>query len=164
MKKKIAFVIASLFGIGFAPIASGTVASFATLFAVWALAYFWGAPAVWAGAIISLFVGVWATGEVLKYTKHDPSFVVIDEFAGQMITFAFIAPAFQNCMNTHVWIFYGLGFFFFRLFDITKPWIVGRIDKQMTNAWGVMLDDVIAGFFAAVCLAALMIVLFGCLC
>ena len=157
MKKKICFAIASLFGVGFSPTASGTCGSFITLFAAVPLCYFLGQGGVLWAVLVSLFAGVWATKEVLKYTKHDPYFVVVDEFCGQMLTFWFVAPLLVDQWNTFAFVIYFVGFCLFRLFDISKPWIVGWADKKLLNAWGVMLDDVFAGLFAAISLYGLLL-------
>ena len=157
MKKKICFALASLFGVGFSPTASGTCGSFVTLFVAVPLCYFLGDFGVFWAVIVSLFVGVWATKEVLKYTTHDPYFVVIDEFCGQMLSFLFVAQLLEKTWDSQAFWLYFLGFCLFRLFDIAKPWLVGWADKKLVNAWGVMLDDVFAGLFAAISLYGLLL-------
>ena len=157
MKKKICFALASLFGVGFSPVASGTCGSLVTLLIALPLCYFFGQCGILWAVLISLFIGVWATKEVLKYTEHDPFFVVIDEFCGQMLSFWFVAPLLEKQWNMKAFILYFMGFFLFRLFDIAKPWLVGWADKKIINAWGVMLDDVFAGLFAAISLYGLLL-------
>ena len=156
MKKKLAFCIASLFGIGFAPVASGTFGSFATVWVAAPLCYYFGFCGVFWAVIVATVIGTLATKEVLKYTKHDPSLVVVDEFAGQMLTFVATANMLRGQCHWKAALWYLIGFGLFRVFDITKPWIVGWADKKLLNAWGVMLDDIFAGAFASVCLYALM--------
>ena len=150
MKKKISFILASFFGAGYSPVAPGTVGSLVTLPFVFALAYFYGSWGVTLLVLGSFALGVLATKEVLKHTKHDPSLVVIDEVAGQSLSFILIADSLNH--NTNAWLAYALGFALFRLFDITKPNPVGWADKKILNAWGVMLDDIFAGVYAAVIL------------
>ncbi len=147
MYKKLSYLLASFFGIGYAPFAPGTFGSFATLPLAFVLAYFFGFFGIICGTIITFAIGVLSTREVLKYSKHDPSFVVIDEVAGQLLTFAPVAHYLQN--NSTAWITYLLGFGLFRLFDITKPQPSKWADKKVLNAWGVMLDDIFAGLYAA---------------
>ena len=156
MKKKLAFCIASLFGIGFAPVASGTFGSFATVLVAAPVCYYFGFYGVFFAVIVATVIGTLATREVLKYTKHDPSLVVVDEFAGQMLTFVATADMLRGQCHWKAAVWYLIGFGLFRVFDITKPWIVGWADKKLLNAWGVMLDDIFAGAFAAICLYALM--------
>ncbi|MBO5997842.1 MAG: phosphatidylglycerophosphatase A [Alphaproteobacteria bacterium] len=152
MKKKLAYLIASAFGVGFCPKASGTAGSLVTLPLAFVLAYYWGACGILLGAVIAFFAGVIASKEVLKYTKHDPSLIVVDEVAGQLTSFILVAPLLQRNSSWVAMAIYIAGFGLFRLFDITKPSIVGWADKKIENAWGVMLDDIFAGLFAAIIL------------
>ena len=152
MKKKISYLIASMFGFGFFPFASGTVGSLATLPIAFGLAYFGGLWAVCLGCFLIYFFGVLATKEVLKHTSHDPSLVVIDETVGQLTSFLFVSPFLYQSINCQAVILYVCGFALFRLFDITKPSVVGWADEKVQNAHGVMLDDVFAGLFASVLL------------
>jgi phosphatidylglycerophosphatase A len=76
--------------------------------------------------------------------------VVIDEVAGQLLSFATVAELLQH--NTHAWLIYLCGFGLFRLFDIVKPQPVRWADRKILNAWGVMLDDIIAGVYATLIL------------
>ncbi len=144
--KKLAFVLASWFGTGYSPIASGTVGSIAALPVCFLLKEFMGIWGIFLGAFILFWIGYFATKEVLKYTKHDPSLVVIDEVVGQLLAFVFVAYL------PSTWITYLLGFVLFRFFDITKVWPACYFDKKIENAYGVMLDDVIAGLYAGVIL------------
>ena len=152
MKKKISYLIASMLGLGFFPVASGTVGSLATLPVAFCLAYFGGLWAVCLGCFLIYFLGVLATKEVLKHTSHDPSLVVIDETVGQLLSFLFIAPILYQTINCQTIILYVCGFVLFRLFDVAKPALVGWVDEKVQNAHGVMLDDVFAGLFAGVIL------------
>ena len=74
----------------------------------------------------------------------------IDEVAGQSLTFILLADKLIG--NAQAWLVYLVGFAFFRLFDIWKPQPVRWADRKILNAWGVMLDDIFAGIYAAVCL------------
>lgn len=150
MKKEIAYQIASFAGVGYAPKASGTFGSLAALPLVFILAYWGGFWAVLFAAILVTWTGTVATQEVLKYTKHDPSLVVIDEVAGMLTTFLLVAPYLERQFNLRVCFIYAGGFVLFRFFDILKPGPVGWADKKIENAWGVMLDDIFAGIFAAI--------------
>ena len=152
MKKKLAYLIASVFGVGFCPKASGTAGSFVALPLAFVLAYYFDSNAVLFATVITFFIGVVASKEVLKYTKHDPSLIVIDEVAGQLTSFVMVAPFLYHNNSLNALIIYLLGFALFRLFDITKPLIIGWADKKIENAWGVMLDDIFAGVFATVIL------------
>ncbi len=150
MFKKTSRLLATFFGVGFAPAAPGTAGSLAALPLAFLLAYYFGTWGIVIGAAAAFFIGVIATHEVLKTSKHDPSFVVIDEVAGQLLTFALVADALQ--FDGDSWLLYLLGFMLFRLFDITKPQPAGWADRKLLNAWGVMLDDIFAGIYAALIL------------
>ena len=146
MKKSLSFLIATYLGFGYSKFAPGTIGSLMTLPLAIVLAYFFGTTGIILGVVVTFLIGVIATTEVLRYTPHDPGFIVIDEVAGQLITFAAIAPHLQNNLNT--WPIYLCGFILFRIFDIIKPQPVRWADHKITNAWGVMLDDIIAGVYA----------------
>ncbi len=150
MKQQISFLFATFFNSGRAPKAPGTFGSLATVPLAFVLAYFFGFWGIISGVIVSFFIGTAAVKEVLKSTPHDPSFVVIDEVAGQLLTFAGVASYLQN--NSSSLLFYIIGFILFRIFDIFKPFPVSWADKKILNHWGVMLDDIIAGLYAGLIL------------
>lgn len=153
MLNKIALIIATFFGAGLSPKAPGTAGSLATLPLAFLMAYFWGRDGIILAAIISFFIGVWATNQLTKNSdEKDPSKVVIDETAGQLMSFVLVAPYLQNNLSAKTFIIYLLGFGLFRLFDIVKTGPVKWADTKIKNAWGVMLDDVFAGIFAAIVL------------
>jgi len=148
--KFLSYTACSGFGVGYFPFASGSAGSFATLPFAFAVAYFFG---FWGIIISSAFVfaiGVIACKEVLKYTKHDPSIIIIDEVVGQLLTFALVANGLIG--NLNAWWAYVIGFVLFRIFDITKPQPAKWADTKIMNSWGVMLDDVFAGVYATICL------------
>lgn len=150
MYKKISFALASFFGAGYFPFASGTFGSLVTLPFAYFAAYYYGLNGIIALTVISFVIGWIASIEVLKYTKHDPSLIVIDEVCGQSLTFASLATLMQG--NSNILLVLLVGFALFRLFDITKPFPAGWADKKICNAFGVMLDDVFAGVYGAICL------------
>lgn len=151
MKYKIATIIATYCGFGFSPKAPGTVGSFATLPIAFAMCYYFGLVGVLIAAAISFVIGVPATAVLIDGQEDkDPKRVVIDEVAGQLLSFVFVADNLQG--NADVWWVYLIGFVFFRFFDICKMGPVKFFDSKVKNAYGVMLDDVCAGLLAAGCL------------
>lgn len=153
MYKKLCYIAASGFGVGYFPFASGTAGSFATLPFAFGIMYYFG---FWGLVLLSMavyFIGVIATKEVLKYTKHDPSIIIIDEVVGQLLSFLFLANILKD--NLDDWWIYIAGFFLFRFFDITKPQPAKWADSKLENAHGVMLDDVFAGIYSALVLVVL---------
>ena len=154
MNSKIANIIATYFGLGLSKYAPGTMGSLGTLPLAYALMYFGGFYALIAAAFIIFFIGVKATEVVITESgDDDPSKVVIDETVGQLLSFsfvAFIAP--EYLLGATSFLYYVAGFAFFRFFDILKMGPVKYADTKIKNAYGVMLDDVFAGLFAAILL------------
>jgi phosphatidylglycerophosphatase A len=147
--KKIAFFISTLGYCGYFPKAPGTFGSLVSIPIIFIICYYFGFIGLFLTIIISFSVALLAVKKVLMYTKHDPSFVVIDEFIGQAVTFLLIANKLKYFNGI---IFYILGFILFRIFDITKPFPVSYADKKINNAFGVILDDIFAGLYAAIIL------------
>jgi phosphatidylglycerophosphatase A len=130
------FIVAG-FGTGYAPLAAGTVASAAAV--VIGAGFLLLSP--WILALMALLA---TTGGYLAVKQGniegDPGWVVIDEFAGQWITLLALArPTIPGLF---------VAFVLFRFFDVTKLGPVGWADRRH-GAFGIMADDVIAGFIAA---------------
>ena len=97
---------------------------------------------------VTFLLGTIATKIYIKYVKRDdPKEVVIDEVLGIFITLAICKYYIFEISNNYIFLF---SFLLFRFFDILKPFPISIVDKNMKNALGVMLDDVIAGIFAGV--------------
>ncbi|CAA0082122.1 Phosphatidylglycerophosphatase A [BD1-7 clade bacterium] len=77
----------------------------------------------------------------------DHGSIVWDEFVGLWITLALV----QQLPGAH-WLWVVIGFAWFRLFDIVKPFPIGLLDKRLHGGLGIMLDDILAGFFAMLAL------------
>lgn len=146
MKSFLAKAIGTSFGAGYLPKAPGT---FGALFGV--LVYY-GLYLVAPESIniillilivIFTILGTWACQIVLKEWGHDPSKIVMDETIGVWITLLFIP-----FNHWYIWLAFGL----FRLFDIWKPLGIRSIDEKMKSAFSVMLDDIVAGIYAAILL------------
>ena len=141
------------FGSGLSPIAPGTVGSLVALLP-WLLLREMN---VWfyLAAIVAMFVvGVWVCQwAVARLRIIDPSFVVWDEFVGQWIA---LIPL---VVMPRPWLWIFGGFILFRIFDIWKPWPVSWADRTIKGGLGVMLDDLIAGLYAAIALWLLLVVI-----
>lgn len=138
-------------GSGLTPKAQGTFGSLAALLP-WLLLRDLSVTAWLAIVVVAFAVGVWAcgvAGRILGLDDHRS--LVWDEFVGQWIALlpALLAP----------WWAVVAGFVLFRLFDVWKPWPIGWLDRRVKGGAGVMLDDVIAGIFAAVVLFLILHVL-----
>lgn len=143
----------TFFGSGLFPFAPGTVGSAAATAVVVALdraeLLSWGlllGMAIAASAI-NVALGPWIER---AFGRKDPGAVVIDECAGQWLTFlplAFVDPV-------PLWAF-PAGFLLFRVFDITKPLGAKRLER-LPHGWGVLMDDVLCGVYSAAILALLL--------
>ncbi len=146
-QNNIAMILATWFYSGKSPKAPGTAGSFFSLLLAYPLV-FGGATAIFLGAIVVFLIGWWATAVALKSApKHDPGYIVIDETVGQVLAFLFVAPLVVQMP----WLLL-VGFGLFRFFDIVKVWPASFFDKRVPNAFGVMMDDVVAGLYAALAL------------
>jgi len=113
-------------------------------------------------------VGVWSSRKVAAFAGvMDPSFVVIDEVAGQHITLVLpLIPVAMPDLSAHMdfstyaifaalsllnWKYLLAGFVLFRLFDIWKPYPIRSLEK-LPGGWGIMADDWLAGVYAAILL------------
>lgn len=141
LQSKIALIIAEFFYCGRFPYAPGTAGTVGAL-AIWLPAVFCAWP-LWLNCSILIFlfiVGVWASEYGIHYyKKEDPKQVVIDEVVGVGIPFLVIQPTIEQALAAFV---------LFRFFDILKPWPIKWVERVFPGAWGIMLDDVVAGFFA----------------
>lgn len=132
-------------GSGAAPKAPGTVG---TLAAIPFYLLLQPLDLVWYALLVSVafIVGVYLCGKTsADLGVHDHGGIVWDEFVGYWVTM-FAAPL--------GWGWVVLGFALFRFFDILKPWPIGWADKQVSGGLGIMLDDLLAGIMAALCLQA----------
>ncbi|HQY42586.1 MAG TPA: phosphatidylglycerophosphatase A [Paracoccaceae bacterium] len=140
------------FGAGLLRPAPGTWGSLVAILMAWIIDRWAGFPALACATLLVTAVGFWACARELSHRPGaDPSEVVIDEVAGQWLAFLFPAAAFwwRGWDGFLPWPAPVAAFVFFRLFDIWKPWLVGRADRR-GDAAGVMLDDLWAGLFAGV--------------
>ncbi|TAE30128.1 MAG: phosphatidylglycerophosphatase A [Candidatus Kapaibacterium sp.] len=140
-------VIATLGGIGFLPKMPGTFgsAAVALLVMLCVAETAWIVRSVLFGiACVAFLLGLWAVPALEKYWGNDPACVVLDEVVGMSLTL--ISPLLPFSFGWTV-----LGFILFRVFDITKPFPISRINAR-TGAFFVMFDDVIASLYALVVL------------
>lgn len=145
------------FGSGLAPVAQGTFGSLAALLP-WLLLRQLALPAYALVLLVGFGVGVWAcgiAGRALHVADHRS--IVWDEFIGQWIALLpLLIPGLLPTGNVRQALAILAGFALFRLFDVWKPWPISWLDRQVKGGLGVMIDDVLAGIFAAIVLAALL--------
>lgn len=150
---RISHLTATVFGMGHLRPAPGTWASLLALALAWGLHLVGGPIALVLGIILACASGLWAIElETKGKEDRDPSEIVIDEVAGQWLAFlpVSIGAAHVGADITSLWPGFLFAFLFFRLFDIWKPGPIGWADRR-GDALGVMLDDILAGLAAAIC-------------
>lgn len=141
---------------GLSPKAPGTIGTLVSLpFGVALLMYFGSQTLL----MISVLITLIAIKAIDKYEattqSHDDSSIVIDELVGMWIALS-IAPGITFYLtDIAIWsngivVQIVLSFIFFRLYDIKKPSLIGRIDREAKGGWGVMGDDILAGFAAGI--------------
>ena len=145
-------LVTIFFGVGLLRPAPGTWGSAVAVALGLVVLRYLGFPVLVAATVAVTWLGFWAVQrELAARPGEDPSEIVIDEVAGQWLALLFPAAAFWSrgwvdWMPYPGWV---AAFVFFRLFDIWKPWIIGRADRRHDPA-GVMLDDLWAGLFAGI--------------
>lgn len=138
------------FGSGLSPFAPGTCGTLIAVPIVMAVTSF-GFEVHLAFAIIASVLGVFICGEsARRLAVHDHPGIVWDEIAGYSVTMLAAPPQ---------WYWLLGGFVLFRFFDIVKPWPIREADHSLRGGLGIMLDDIIAGVFAAVVLLGVKLIL-----
>jgi phosphatidylglycerophosphatase A len=156
-----AVFVATGFGAGFIPLAPGTWGSIVGLLIAYGLIAAFGPDVLFlqniliAAGLVSAALGVWASDRAEKiFDRKDAGQIVIDEVFGQIISFVFIAPYLAGLgANWRWWMI--AGFALFRAFDIFKPYPINRL-QGLSGGLGVMMDDALAGVYAAVVLSLLL--------
>jgi phosphatidylglycerophosphatase A len=145
--------IAFGFGAGLSPVAPGTAGTVAAIPFWYALQ--WLPPALYGIALLLLFgFGCWVCGRSARLLGvHDHGGIVFDEIVGYLITCLPLLPAWHAGQAAWLW-WPALAFALFRLFDIWKPWPIRIFDRSVHGGLGIMLDDAIAGLYAAALLLA----------
>jgi phosphatidylglycerophosphatase A len=145
--RRLVILLATWWGTGYSPVASGTVGTLAAiplyllLVRLPILYYFL--------LLIPLTIfSCWVSGQAETiFNEKDSGKIVIDEVVGYLVTMTGVPPSWGSII---------LGFFLFRLFDVVKVPPANIIDRQMKNGCGVVLDDVVAGLYACVLLHILL--------
>ena len=162
MIKNFNYLFVTFFGIGTVRFAPGTITSLITtvlLFSLFHVLDFSNNVIL----LLLFLVFVYSFYAVAEYIKEkenkDPKEVVIDEFIGQSIPIYLFEVAHGSEKNSQEAIlFYIYIFLLFRFFDIKKPFPVNVFDKNHKNSFGVIMDDVVAGFYVVFTLVVFMII------
>ena len=148
----LAHLVGTVFYIGHLRPAPGTWGSLAALPAAWAVHSLFGFPGLAVATMLAFGAGWWSCLQITHdQDNKDPSEVVVDEVVGQWIAVLPLSQAAWSMDLDILQLYPGWigAFVLFRLFDIWKPGPVGWADRR-GDGLGIMLDDVIAGVFAAI--------------
>ena len=142
------------FGSGLAPKAPGTFGTLAAVPLFYLLALL-NIETYIAMLLVTSLAGFWfchVTSEAMGV--HDHKAIVWDEFVGYWITMLPLLLFYPDIQNTFdfpfIWV--ASGFALFRFFDVLKPFPISWLDKKVSGGFGIMIDDIVAGIFAAICL------------
>ena len=143
---RLTVAIATVGGVGWAPVAPGTVASVVTVLVLWLV------PFSQAGLVLFFVavtvIGTWAADRAERALGvKDPGAIVIDEVAGMTLSLLVLPLPFTVPVLL-------VGFVLFRIFDVVKPFPAGR-SQALGGGVGVMIDDLIAGLYALIVLLGL---------
>ena len=150
--KKINILISTFFGNGYISRIPGTFTSLSTLIILYILfeiLQFKNLNYILILYSITFFYSFYAVMDSeTEFENKDPRQIVIDEVLGQAMPLILIVYlSSKNLINIPVEIYYLLSFILFRFFDIVKPFPVSYFDKQHKNFFGIIMDDIMAGFY-----------------
>lgn len=138
-------VFLTFFYTGLSPKAPGTMGSLLALIFGVAIVRFLSLETLFLATILLSIIGIKQINAYeVEGGMHDDKSIVIDEVVGMWLTLV---------LSSTTWVQIGLSFLFFRLFDIWKPSIIGRVDRKVKGGLGVVGDDLLAAIFAGICSA-----------
>ena len=162
MIKNIIFLFVTFFGIGTIRYAPGTITSFITTIFLFSSFHILNLSKI---VILITLVAIFLYSflAIANYIKEDsnkdPKEVVIDEVIGQSIPIYLYEVAHgANKESKEAILFYIYIFILFRFFDIKKPFPVNFFDRKFKNSFGVIMDDVVAGFYVVLTLVIFMVI------
>ena len=139
LRKSLATVISTSFGLGFIPLVPATWTSAVAAIALW----FIPDPALVYCVVVLSVAGCWACQPSREiFHAEDPKQFVMDEVCGMILTLIWLPKTI---------VLYVAGFFLFRVLDVWKPWPISRIQNSK-HPWSIMGDDLLAGVFANIIL------------
>ncbi len=149
MKLRAAQILSTCFGIGYFPLAPGTVTSIVAVLGYYYFPVLHNPLLLLSLVLLCSGAGIWAGGVMEEHYGEDPSIVTIDELAGQWLALVFLPEGLVPL---------ALSLLLFRFFDIAKP---GPVDaaQRLPGGWGIMVDDLLAGLFANLSVWGLLLLL-----
>ena len=162
MIKKFNSLFVTIFGLGKIKFMPGTFGSIVTIFFLYYLFHIINVSSniILTGLILIFFYSFYAVTDYIENNKNkDPSEIIIDEFLGQSIPIYLYEISHGTTKeNNEAIVFYVVFFILFRYFDIVKPFPVSFFDKNFKNSFGVIMDDICAGFYVVLTLVCFMII------
>ncbi len=149
--KSVKLFLGSGFGSGLIPFAPGTWGSLFSLLPIYFLMATGNLFFIPAFVVLTSLLSLWVSSACEEHWGEDPGKLVMDEWAGQALTFTGIILV--GDLQSDLLVL-GVGFVFFRLFDILKPLGINKLQKY-DGGVGILLDDLLAGFYALICLKTL---------
>jgi len=142
--KLLSKIVATFLGVGYFPVAPGSVTSLIVVL----LYKFYLYKLAWPHYLLIVFLiflaGVFAsTRYSSELNRKDPRKIVIDEATGQLLVFFRMSEMSQD------WLFLLAGFLLFRFFDIIKPYPIRKVET-LPKGWGIMMDDIVAAVYAGI--------------
>ncbi len=151
----------TMFGLGRVKFMPGTIGSLATIIILHYLFHNLkiSSNIILIGLIIIFIYSFYAVSSHIENSKNkDPSEIIIDEFLGQSIPIYLYEISHGTTKDgSEAIVYYSLFFILFRYFDIVKPFPVSFFDKNFKNSFGVIMDDICAGFYVVLALVCFMI-------
>ena len=161
MIKNINTMFVTMFGLGKVPKIPGTFGSLATVIILYVFFHVFNLPS---NLILTLLIVIFilsfvaVANHIKDQENKDPKEVIIDEFIGQSIPiYLYEISHGTEKLDDEALIFYAICFVLFRFFDIAKPFPVNFFDKNFKNSFGVIMDDVCAGFYVVLSLICFMV-------
>ena len=152
----------TMLGLGKIKFIPGTIGSFVTTIILYYLFHILNiSPNIILIALIIIFVySFYAVSNYIENSENkDPGEIIIDEFLGQSIPIYLYEISHGTTKEgSEAIIYYALFFILFRYFDIMKPFPVNFFDKNFKNSFGVIMDDICAGFYVVLTLVCFMII------
>ena len=152
----------TMFGLGKIPKIPGTFGSLTTIIVLY---FFFHTLNISSNIILAglIIIFIYSFSAITMYIKDnenkDPKEIIIDEFIGQSIPIYLYEISHGTVKSSdEAIIFYGVSFILFRFFDIAKPFPVSFFDKNFKNSFGVIMDDICAGFYVVLSLVCFMII------
>jgi len=137
--KRFILLLATGFGVGYSPIAPGTLGTLVAIPIYYFLSEI-SSPLYEITLIGLFFLSVWISENAERFfAKKDDQRIVIDEIVGFLITMLWVPKTIRFIL---------IGFILFRVFDILKPFPIRRLEKGLKGGYGVVLDDAIAGVYS----------------